>query len=222
MTPTCHNDGKAQGLVHSFHSTVSTRRLWGRAVAKHGPGAPRCTTLPGGSTANSAARRGVRGKRPSCPFPNTRLGHSGPRGANRSRAAARGRLAPTDHWGERLAGRGTVRRRPRCAQTQPLLREPMGCRDTGSCGDPLGTETLPLPAARHEPLLADPPEPCRGSGTGDEFRRAARAADRSRTPSTIRTHLAGLGRWAGSGRDPRALTTPTRRRGFWRAGPGPP
>lgn len=97
---------------------------------------------PGGAqrTAPPVEASGASG--PGCPFPNTRLGHSGPRGANRSRAAARGRLAPTDHWGERPAGRRTVRRRPRCAQTQPLLRrEPMGCRDTGSCGDPLGTET---------------------------------------------------------------------------------
>lgn len=93
--------------------------------------------------------------------------------------------------------------------------------ETPAAAAPLEALRQPLPAARHDPPLADPPEPCRGSGTGDEFRRATRAADRGRTPSTIRTHLAGLGRWAGPGRDPRALATPTRRRGFWWAGPGP-
>lgn len=142
------------------------------------------------------------------PFPDARLGHSGLGGTNRSRAVARGRLAPTDHWGGRPAGRRTERRPPRCAQTLRLLRrEPAGCRGTGSRGAPLRTQTPPpLPAAGHDPPLASLPEPCCGSGAGDEFRRAAGGAERS----TSRTYLAELRRWAGPGRDPGALATPTR------------
>lgn len=128
------------------------------------------------------------------PFPDARLGHSGLGGTNRSRAVARGRLAPTDHWGGRPAGRRTERRPPRCAQTLRLLRrEPAGCRGTGSRGAPLRTQTPP-PSQQRGTTRPSRAYLSRVAGRAQVMSSGEQLAERSGAPAALTSRSSGGGR----------------------------
>lgn len=155
--------------------------------------------------------------------PNTRLGHSGSSGANQSRAAARGRLAPTVYWGGRPAGRRTVRLDP----APP--RGPSGCRDTSSRGAPLRTLDTHLPAAKFQAPRPGTTRPlqtylCRVAGRAQVTNLSEQLAQRSgagpKAPAARTSQGSGGGR--GPARPLSAGHAHPWRWGFWRACPEPP
>lgn len=117
---------------------------------------------------------------------------------------------PEVAWPRRTTG---AEGRPAAGQSgdRPAAPSP-GAASGGSPGGaeapaaaaPLYAHRHPAPSPGRGPPLASLPGPCRGSGAG-EFRRAASAAERS----TGRAPFAELRRWAGPGRAPGALATPT-------------
>ncbi|XP_019504432.1 PREDICTED: proline-rich protein 2-like [Hipposideros armiger] len=169
---------------------------------------PRGAPPPSQARAQSAAaRRGVRGERLMLALPRRPARPLWPRGNEPKPSSSLRSPGPDGPLGRK------ARQPPDRAATAPLRPDPApppaGARGVQRHRQPRRPSTHrhpPLPAAGHDPPLASLPEPCRGSGAGDEFRRAAGGAERS----TSRTHPAELRRWAGPGRDPGALVTPTR------------
>lgn len=121
--PSRFDEGKGQGLVHSLHTTASKGLLWRRkgpwgrqskdqSPAGGHPSGPehseRCCPSGTPERAPQAAPSTSRGS-----------GHSRPSGANRSRQAAGGHLAPTVHRRREAAPAGQCDRDPAAAKSAP-------------------------------------------------------------------------------------------------------
>ena len=118
-------------------------------------------------------------------------GHSRPSGANRSRQAAGGHLAPTVHRRREAAPAGQCDRDPAAAKSAPPAGGSAPLRSQWD--SPLPAAGLQAPQAKHRPPLAYLPEPRRRADTGEEV------AQRSRVGTAL---SAGRGRWGGLSGDP--------------------